>query len=243
MDDRIFRGILAACSISLLAGCGGTQHVGQITPPVVQRLSGAWAFDARDSRDPADAMAQRRGETRAGREGGEGRGGDDGWGGRDGGRRPGGGFGGMRPGGGMGRGGMMPGGGMGGRPRNARANPEAMKAMRKLVMTTPTKLDIQLADSAVTVAYAGDPTPYVLPFGKKVERKLGDDLKLEARAEWQEDRLVVTRSVKGAGSISETFMPSVDGKRLTIDVEMDGGRGGGVDFQRVYLRPGEKASP
>jgi len=113
-----------------------------------------------------------------------------------------------------------------------------MRELRRIVMTTPTRLDMQLADSSVVVTYAGGAQPFVLPFGKKVERKLSDDLNLEAEASWEEGRVVVERSVSGAGSIRETFMPSVDGKRLTVDVEIGGGPGGGFEFQRVYDRAG-----
>ena len=76
----------------------------------------------------------------------------------------------------------------------------------------------------------------MLPFGKTVERPLDDDLKLKAKAEWDEGRLVVQRNVSGGGGVTETFMPSVDGTRLTVDVEMSGGPGG-IEFQRVYNHP------
>ncbi len=114
-------------------------------------------------------------------------------------------------------------------------SPEAMRAMRQLAQTTPTRIDIALTDSLVTVTYAGR-EPWVLPFGKTVERPLDDDLKLEAKAEWDEGRLVVQRNVSGGGGVTETFMPSVDGTRLTVDVEMSGGPGG-IEFQRVYNHP------
>lgn len=217
MSDRIFRGLVAACSLSLLAACGGTRHIGDITPPVVQRLSGVWMLNVTESDDPAAVMRRQGGQRR--------------------GERPGGRTGGV--GGGVRGGGSMP----PGRPQAARGrmSPEAMQALRRLATARPVRLDVQLTDSAVAVTYTGDPEPLVLLFGKKVERKLTDELTLEAKASWEEGRLVVERSVGGAGSITETFMPSVDGRRLTVDVALDGGAGGGLEFQRVYDREGPSA--
>jgi hypothetical protein len=211
-------------AVLALSACGGPKHIGQITPVVAQRLSGAWVLNVDESDDVQDVM-RRRGE-----EGGAPpRGGD-----RGGARRPGGGGG--FPGGMGGRGGMPSGEGMR-RPSGARRmSPEAMRALRELAQTTPTRIDIALTDSLVTMTYAGRPA-WVLPFGKTVEHELSDDVKLEGKAEWVEERLVVTRRVAGGGGVSETFMPSVDGTRLTIDVDLSGGPGGGIEFQRVYNHP------
>lgn len=229
---------LALFTIPVAAGltaCGGTRHIGDITPVVTERLSGAWVYNAKESDDPA-SMVPRGGEG-PGQRRGEGQ-----WGGRGGrpggGAFPGGGMGGRGgvggEGGEMGRGGMRrPGGG-------GRVDPEAMREVRRLAMTVPTRIDIALSDSLVTVTYAGQ-DPFVLPFGKKVERPLGDHLELETKAVWSEGRLVVERDVSGGGGVSETFMPSVDGARLTIDVDFTGGPGGGFDFQRVYNHPEAKA--
>lgn len=225
----VVRGLMAAGSLSLLAACGGTQHIGEITPPVVQRLSGPWMLNVKESDNVAEVMRKAASERRGNGE-------------RGGARRPGGGGGMMPPGGGMtgGRGGgRMPQGGMtGGRPMGGgRTNPEAMGAMRRLIEATPAQLSVQLADSAVTLTYGDHREPWVLPFGKDVERPLNDDLKIKARAEWEEGRVVVTRSIDGGGSISEMYMPSMDGTRLTVDVLMRSGPGGGVEIHRIYDRP------
>jgi len=109
-----------------------------------------------------------------------------------------------------------------------------MRATMRLVTVPPRHLEVSLSDSLVTLGYTAQDV-WVLPFGKKVERDLGDDLTLEARADWENDRLVVKRSVSGGGSVIETYMPSMDGKRLTVAVELAGdGRGGGFEIRRVY---------
>lgn len=115
-------------------------------------------------------------------------------------------------------------------------NPEAMQAMRRVVMAVPTRIDMHLADSVVTVAYSADPEPYVLFFGKEAKRELGTGLLLKARADWKTDRIVVTRTIDGGGSLKESLVPSVDGQRLTVIVEMGRGAGQTVTFRRVYER-------
>ena len=73
---------------------------------------------------------------------------------------------------------------------------------------------------------AGNPQP-----------EMSEDVEVEARAQWENNRLILTRQVSGGGVVTETFMPSVDGKRLTVAVEFAPGGPGGVEFQRVYERP------
>jgi hypothetical protein len=113
-----------------------------------------------------------------------------------------------------------------------------------MMMSKEGALDVVLTDSAATVTYP-DEDPWVLPFGKTVERKIDDDVSIEAKAEWVNERLVVTRSVSGGGAIRETFEPALDGARLIVDVDtsMGGGPRGGGEFQRVYYpasRPGSR---
>jgi len=222
-----------------LGACGGTTHIGEITPAVSHRIDGTWVYNAKESDDPANfvpKMQQGHGR-RPGGEGGEGRGEEP----PEGGRRPPGGGGGVYPGGGMGGLGGYPEDGMR-RPRRSggRASPAAMREVHQLYTTIPTRIDIALTDSLATVTYAGQ-EPFVLPFGKAVERPAGDSLKLEAKATWVDHRLVVERNVSGGGGVTETFMPSVDGTRLTEDVDVSGGPGGGFEFQRVFNRPEPKA--
>ena len=222
MSRTPFLALLLPATLAL-AACGGTKHIGEITPTVTERVSGAWILNVEESDDPAQAMG-RAGEGRGARAGGGERGGR---------MPPGGGGGGF--GGGMSRGRMPAGGGMRGGAGARRTNPAAMRAMRELATTTPTRIDIALTDSLVTVTYAGR-EPWVLPWGKTVKRDLGEDLELQAKAEWDQERLIVHRNVAGGGGVTETFMPSVDGTRLTVDVELAGGPGG-VEFQRVYNHP------
>ncbi|MDP2958162.1 MAG: hypothetical protein Q8N53_17170 [Longimicrobiales bacterium] len=115
--------------------------------------------------------------------------------------------------------------------------PAAMQALRRMATGTPRTLQISLADSLAVVAFPRE-EPWILPFGGKVTRELSEDVEVEARAQWENNRLILTRQVSGGGVVVETFMPSVDGKRLTVAVEFSPGGRGGVEFQRVYERPG-----
>lgn len=116
-----------------------------------------------------------------------------------------------------------------------------MEASRRLVMAREMTLAVVLTDSTATVTYPGE-EPWVLPFGKTVKRKVSDDVTLKAKAEWHDRRLVVTRSVSGGGKIEETFEPALDAARLIVDVDISmGGRGGGVEFERVYYPPKGKS--
>ena len=117
--------------------------------------------------------------------------------------------------------------------RGGGASPEAMRAAMRMVTVPPRRLDVALSDSLVTVGYTAQDV-WVLPFGDKVKRDPGDDLTVEAKAEWDNGRLVVRRSLSGGASITETYMPSADGTKLTVAVEMSGGPGGGFEFRRVY---------
>jgi hypothetical protein len=102
----------------------------------------------------------------------------------------------------------------------------------------PRSLEISLADSLVVLGFPRE-EPWLLPFGGDVERALAEEVKVKARAEWEEGRLVVTRTVAGGGSVIETFMPSVDGKRLTVAVEFLPRGRPGVEFRRVYEARGQ----
>lgn len=114
--------------------------------------------------------------------------------------------------------------------------PAALQALRRMATGTPRTLQISLADSLAVVAFPRE-EPWLLPFGDKVTRELSEDVEVEARAQWENNRLILTRQVSGGGVVTETFMPSVDGKRLTVAVEFSPGGRDGVEFQRVYERP------
>ena len=181
-----------------LASCGGSsRHIGEITPEVEDRLSGTWVLNAEESDDPAEAMAAARPA-----EGQPGRGGR----------------GGVAPGGGpTGRGGVPGAGGRGGMPGSGRAvpprdgqggggradNPEAQRATLRLMTVPPRHLEVSLSDSLVTLAYAASDV-WVLPFGETVKRESDGGLSFEAKAEWENDRLIVRRSVSGGGAVTET---------------------------------------
>jgi hypothetical protein len=212
---------------------GGPQHIGEITPAVRDQLSGAWKYNAEVSDDPAKALIpESRPEGRHRGDEGKDNDGDEG--------RPGGGAyppgsGGAYPpeGGEMGRPGT--GGRRGSMMGRGHHDAKGRHALHQMAVTIPTRMDLSLTDSLVTVTYAGQ-KPLALPFGEEVRRELSDSVTMVARADWDTGRLVVIRAVKDGGSITETYMPSVDGKRLTVDVEVEGLGPGGAEFQRVFNR-------
>ena len=114
-------------------------------------------------------------------------------------------------------------------------DPEAMQATQRLIRQRVPSLEVVLTDSMVTVTYPRE-EPYVLLFGENVERELRGGLTLEAKADWHNGRLRIRRSIDGGGSISELFMPAVDGTLLTVTVEVEMGRGRAYGFQRVFAR-------
>lgn len=196
-----------------------------ITPAHTAALSGHWVFDEVDSDDIA-AILEEMGRA------GQPEGGVDpaARGGRGGGRSGGGMTGGGMTGGRRGRS-----GGMAGRsPMSGGAmDPEAMQATQRLIRQRVPSLKLVLTDSMVTVTYPRE-EPYVLLFGEKVERELRGGLTLEAKADWHNGRLRIRRSIDGGGSITELFMPAVDGTLLTVAVEAEMGRGRSFGFRRVF---------
>jgi len=122
------------------------------------------------------------------------------------------------------RGGERPGGSL---------DPAAMQAIRRIATSAPRTLELSLSDSLVVLRFPRE-EPWVLPFGEEVRRVVGDDVEIVAKAEWNAGRLVITRSASKGGSVTETYMPSVDGKKLTVAVEVSASLMGGVEFQRVY---------
>ncbi len=130
---------------------------------------------------------------------------------------------------------MPPGGGgrAGGRPGGA-VNPAATQAIRRIATVPPRTLELSVSDSLVTLHVPRE-EPWVLPFGQEVKRDVADDVEVEAKAEWKGGGLVVTRSVSGGGTVTESYMPSVDGVKLTVAVAMSMSlMGADVEFQRVY---------
>lgn len=215
---------LAPLALVLAAGCGGgPKHVSEITPQVSQRLTGVWVLNERESDDPEEALRMAGGDRGAPS------------GGRPsvGGRPP------MGGGGGMTGGGMTGGGRAGGRRGSggmappARLSPEAMMILRRMATVAPRRLEIALSDSSVVVS-APREEPWMLLFGEKTKRMMPDSVEVEARAEWEEGRVVVTRKVSGGGEVTETYMPSLDGSRMVVAVTFSPGGRGGVEFRRVY---------
>jgi hypothetical protein len=221
--------VVLPLTLAAVACGGGPKHIGEITPVVQTRISGAWTLNEDETDDPQEALERSRADR-----GTTGRPTVEGGGGARGGMPGAGGRGGMTGTGGRG---AMPAGARGGRGERAPAagrNPDALRATMRLVTVPPRRMQVTLTDSVVTVEYSPSDV-WVLPFGDKVKKELADDLTLEAKAEWENDRLIIRRSVSGGGSVVETFMPAVDGSRLTVAVEASlGGPGGGVEIRRVY---------
>jgi len=222
---------LALFAVLAAASCGGgPKHVNEITPAVAGSVSGSWVLNEQESDDPEQAIAAgRSGRAGAGPEGGPPQGG---------GRPPGGGGG--VPGGGGTRGGA-PGAGIGGARPGGRpggsGNPAAAQVLHRMASVVPRRLEISLTDSAVVVTYPRE-DPWLLPFGQGVKRKSGEDVDVEGKAEWRDGLLTVTRTVSGAGSVTETFHPTPDRHRLTVSVAYTMGRLGQVEFRRVYQPQG-----
>jgi len=101
-----------------------------------------------------------------------------------------------------------------------------------MAVAGPRTLEISLTDSLVVIS-DGREEPWVLSFGEEASRKVGEKLEVKGKAEWEDGRLVFTRKLDG-GAVTQTFMPSVDGRRLTVSVELSGGPRGGTEFRRVY---------
>ncbi len=217
--------LFLASTLASLAACGGGHRVADITPAHTAVLTGHWVFDDVDSDDIA-AILEEMGRARQPAGGaspadGAGRGG-----GRTGGGMTGGGMTGGRGGGSGGMSGRSPmsGGAM---------DPEAMAVTQRLIRQRVPSMELVLTDSMVTVTYPRE-EPYVLLFGEKVERELRGGLTLQAKADWHNGRLRIRRSIDGGGSITELFMPAVDGTLLTVAVEAEMGRGRSFEFRRVF---------
>jgi len=105
-----------------------------------------------------------------------------------------------------------------------------------MAMVAPRRVELSLSDSAVVVSYPREGS-WLLLFGTDVKRAVSDSVEVTARSDWENGRLVVTRKVSGGGALTETFMPSADGSRLTVAVELaTGAPRGGIEFHRVYER-------
>lgn len=240
MNIKVLSTLVALGAAAALSnGCGGgVKHISEITPVRQQRLTGHWVLNDKESTRPDSMLGRAAGRSGGGRPQPPAGGSGGGIGGRGGG-----GAGGRGGAGGIGgRGGGRGGGFGGGAPSSApRVNPAAMQASRRMMMAREEKLDVALTDSAAVVTYPGE-EPWMLPFGKTVKRKVADDVTLSAKAEWDNERLVVTRSISGGGKVTETFEPGLDAGRLVVDVDVSMGSGGraGGGFQRVYYPAGSQ---
>ena len=53
MQRAIRLAFLAVPATLALGACGGTTHIGEITPVVSHRIDGTWVYNAKESDDPA----------------------------------------------------------------------------------------------------------------------------------------------------------------------------------------------
>ena len=110
-----------------------------------------------------------------------------------------------------------------------------MRQTMDLVLTAPSSLEITAGDSSVTLVAEGDKLVLTTD-GHKVRRepRAEGEGAVDIKARWQGNDLVVERSVSGGGKVTEDYLRSIDGKKLYVIVNFDGGRGRSITFRRIY---------
>lgn len=188
----------------MAAGCAGLSLV----PPDDYNLAGQWQLNAAISDSPSLAglfkARQGAGGQRARPQGG-GRAGPPPGGGRDGGK-----------GGGQGRGGKNSGGVMGMGMGPGRPKVPSLEAKQ---------IDIELDVESMGIKFDGANYADV-SWGK---RKRGE---LTITSGWKERDLIV-KTMGGRVALEERYVLSSDGQRLTLFIELDGGRDD-LSFKRVF---------
>jgi len=140
---------------------------------------------------------------------------------------------GMPMGGGRGPGGM--GGGYGG----ARANPEEMAKAReavRLAMLMPERLTIVRDGETIVLTDEDGISSKLTADGKTSKSTLGA-LKVETKAKWDADVLLVERKFEAGVKITDRYSVSGTPRRLTIASKIENGKMAGErarTFQRVY---------
>jgi hypothetical protein len=187
-------------------------------------LTGKWQINREKSDNPRDKMRNRSG-------GGPGSGGPDG-------PRPGGGGfpGGPPPGGGgfPGGGGGFPGGGN----PPSQEQMERMRARMEEGMRAAEALEITQSGVEVTVNETGDErivhTQTYITDGSKAEKD-AERGKLETRAKWKGQKLVVEMKTEHGGTITRTYELASGGRQLYVTVKIENeGMPGAISIRSVY---------
>jgi hypothetical protein len=183
--------------------------------PARQALVGEWRLNPDLSEDPREKMMEAMQQRR--QRGGMGRGGGMGGGMGRGGGMGGRGGGGMGRGGGKGPGGDRDGGAEGRRPP-------------MMSFFSATELTITHIEPAVAIVEPDGLVRTLQPDGERYQVEHGDG---EVRTRWDGHRLVVETKTE-RGRMKETWSVSPDSGRLTVRLELGGGRMPTVEVDRVY---------
>jgi hypothetical protein len=137
-----------------------------------------------------------------------------------------------RGGGGYGRGGGGFGGGFGGGRRGmggrggggSTMSPEDAERMRQAMrdeLTAPDQLTIVQSDAMIVITSQDGRTVRLSPDGKKVKE---ENTNVERKTKWDGDKLVCEVKGLGRGTITETYRVDPETHRLTVSIQMKGGR-------------------
>lgn len=100
------------------------------------------------------------------------------------------------------------------------------------------RLDVVLTDSAVTIRFLGETRGQVSARldNRAVASELPDGQRLETKARFDAGKgiLVIERSVKGAGTVEETYSTQPQDEHLVVDIVVNGGPEAGWKWHDVY---------
>jgi hypothetical protein len=204
--DAPLAGIALTLIVSTLPACSGPSEI----PTEPPDLTGQWALNEAESDDPVaaiGAVARRGSSTQSAKSGGRGAGG--GRGGVSGGR------------------GGVSGGRTGGGEETRKTLQELLKAAEAFTITQ--------TDSTVAFESEGG-SPLVLhPDGRKADQMVRGIGKVELKARWKDDRLIVERKLESGLKLEQSYERSQDGKRLLLKVELSGGSlPDFIELRRIY---------
>ena len=187
------------------------------SPTEQPNLTGKWQINREKSDNPRDKMRNRSG-------GGPGVGGPDG----------------PPPGGGGFPGGPPPGGGgfPGGGNPPSQEQMERMRARMEEGMRAAEALEITQSGAEVTVNETGDEkivhTQTYITDGSKAEKDT-ERRKLETRAKWKGQKLVVEMKTEHGGTITRTYELASGGRQLYVTVKIENeGMPGAISIRSVY---------
>ena len=111
----------------------------------------------------------------------------------------------------------------------------AFRQALRVALYPPPLLQIAQTDSTVTFGADADPAALVLGDGKTIVVPALDSVaEVTITSRWIGNAFLVSRQVAGGGKVSEDYVKTADGTRLTVFVHFDGGQQRTLDFRRVY---------